>query len=394
MTRKELFVTPRQPDFFRIPSMQSSASPTPARMRGSRPSSGQRRLRMRLASAVSLAMVAVAPCAFAQNVTKPIEVVATVALAARDVAASGESAERKPVDPATAARARSLVEDGIRYENAEGVEKDFARAHALYCAAARLEHADAFLRMGWMYANGRGVAHDDAIAGTLFRRAAALGSEAGERLSRLIRSDRDEVPECLREPVRATGQAPADAQRQDTGPTPTVDQPAVFDAPRLSPDRQSLVRAVLAMARDYRLDPRLVLAIVRAESNFDPLARSPRQAQGLMQLIPETAERFAVRNVLDPLDNLRGGMAYLRWLLSYFRGDVVLALAGYNAGEGAVDRHRGVPPYAETLAYVQRVRALYPNDWHPYDKRVAAASAWTRGRAETAQESAPMTLTR
>ncbi len=376
--------------------MQFSASTAPTRMRESRLSSGQRRLRMHLASAsaVSLAMVALAPSALAQDGTGSRESVATIAMAAGALAASPESGERKPVDPANAARARSLVEDGIRYENAEGVEKDFARAHALYCAAARLEHADAFLRMGWMYANGRGVAHDDAIAGTLFRRAAALGSEVGERLSRLIRSDRDEVPECLREPVRATGQAPADAQRQDTGPTPTVDQPAVFDAPRLSPDRQSLVRAVLAMARDYRLDPRLVLAIVRAESNFDPLARSPRQAQGLMQLIPETAERFAVRNVLDPLDNLRGGMAYLRWLPSYFRGDVVLALAGYNAGEGAVDRHRGVPPYAETLAYVQRVRALYPNDWHPYDKRVAAASAWTRGRAETAQESAPMTLTR
>src|SRR5690606_36276345 len=92
--------------------------------------------------------------------------------------------------------------------------------------------------------------------------------------------------------------------------------------------------------------------------------------------IPETAERFAVRNVLDPVENLRGGMRYLRWLLSYFRGDVALALAGYNAGEGAVDRHRGVPPYAETLAYVRRIRALYPHGHHPFDERLTSPSDW------------------
>jgi len=98
-----------------------------------------------------------------------------------------------------------------------------------------------------------------------------------------------------------------------------------------------------------------VFAVMRAESNFDPLARSSRNAQGLMQLIPETAERFAVRDPLDPVENLRGGMGYLRWLLSYFRGDVVLALAAYNAGEGTVRRYGGVPPFAETRNYVARI---------------------------------------
>lgn len=287
-------------------------------------------------------------------------------------------------------RGRGLVEDGIRYENAEGVDRDFAKAHALYCAAARLDQADAFLRMGWMYANGRGVAHDDAIASTLFRRAAALGSEAGDRLARLIRTDREEIPECLREPVHAASHEAVESVSPDGTPAPVVEQPAIFDAPRQPANRQSVVRTVLAMARDYRLDPRLVLAVVRAESNFDPLARSSRNAQGLMQLIPETAERFAVRNVLDPADNLRGGMAYLRWLLSYFRGDVVLTLAAYNAGEGAVDRHRGVPPFGETLAYVQRIRTLYPHDWHPYDGRVTAPSAWIRSRTDGPAENRPM----
>ncbi len=78
-----------------------------------------------------------------------------------------------------------------------------------------------------------------------------------------------------------------------------------------------------------------------------------------MQLIPETAERFGVHNVWDPVDNLRGGMSYMRWLLDYFKGDLTLALAGYNAGEKAVDRHGGIPPYAETKNYVKQVTAKF-----------------------------------
>ncbi len=279
--------------------------------------------------------------------------------------------------------ARELVRLGIRYEHAEGTERDYARAHALYCEAARLDDADALLRMGWMYANGRGLPRDDAIANTLFRRAAALGNEMGARLARLIRSQDgiDALPECLRAPLHATAETEA---RREAGPTPVIDQPAEFRAAPASIDRRKLVQTVVAMAREFRLDPRLVFAVMRAESNFDPLARSAKNAQGLMQLLPETAERFAVRDILDPVENLRGGMSYLRWLLSYFRGDVVLALAGYNAGEGAVDRHRGVPPYAETLAYVQRIRALYPRDSHPFDARLVAPSPWTQERPQTA----------
>ena len=257
--------------------------------------------------------------------------------------------------------------------------RDYAKAQALYCAAARLDYPDALLRMGWMYANGRGLPRDDSIANTLFRRAAAAGSEMGARLAQMIHGDGAKLPDCLRAPVQVATDA-----RADTGPTPVVDQPAEFRAAPPSIDRRKLVQTVVAMAREYRLDPRLVFAVMRAESNFDPLARSPKNAQGLMQLIPETAERFAVRDVLDPIENLRGGMSYLRWLLSYFRGDVVLALAGYNAGEGAVDRYRGVPPYGETLAYVQRIRALYPRDSHPYDARLVGASPWMQERAKTA----------
>jgi soluble lytic murein transglycosylase-like protein len=98
-----------------------------------------------------------------------------------------------------------------------------------------------------------------------------------------------------------------------------------------------------------------VLAVIAVESNFNPTAVSPKKAQGIMQLVPETAERFGVHDVWNVEQNLRGGMAYLRWLLNYFNGNVKLALAGYNAGEKAVERHGGVPPYAETQEYVQRI---------------------------------------
>jgi soluble lytic murein transglycosylase-like protein len=111
------------------------------------------------------------------------------------------------------------------------------------------------------------------------------------------------------------------------------------------------------------------------ESNFDPAAHSPKDARGLMQLIPATAARFKVTNPHNVDDNLRGGLTYLRWLLAYYRGHVALAAAAYNAGEGAVDRHQGVPPYPETRDYVRRVLQLYGSELHPYDERFAEPSS-------------------
>lgn len=252
-----------------------------------------------------------------------------------------------------------------------------------------MNDADAYLRMGWMYAYGRGEARDDAIAHTLFRRAAALGSEVASRLAGMIHGDGDKLPTCLQ--PRKAGLPPLEL---DPTATPVVSDPARFGPSPTAVERRALVKSVVGLSREFHLDPRLVFAVLRTESNFDPLARSTRNAQGLMQLIPETAERFAVRNAFDPLENLRGGMRYLRWLLSYFRGDVVLALAGYNAGEGAVDRHHGVPPYPETLAYVQRIRALYPHDRHPFDARLAAPSQWLTGSRQTAFDEHERPLTR
>ncbi len=121
---------------------------------------------------------------------------------------------------------------------------------------------------------------------------------------------------------------------------------------RIADRWQHLVRDA---ARRHRLSEALMLAMITVESNGEPRARSPKGAMGLMQLIPATARRFGVSDAYDAAQNLKGGAAYLDFLLDRFRGDVVLALAGYNAGEGAVARHGGVPPFAETRDYVVRV---------------------------------------
>jgi soluble lytic murein transglycosylase-like protein len=107
------------------------------------------------------------------------------------------------------------------------------------------------------------------------------------------------------------------------------------------------------------IDARLVEAVIAAESAFDPRAISKKGAQGLMQLMPDTADRFGVGNVWDPRENIEGGTAYLRWLIQEFDGQLPRVLAAYNAGEGAVTRHGGVPPYPETIEYIDRVLAYY-----------------------------------
>jgi len=123
------------------------------------------------------------------------------------------------------------------------------------------------------------------------------------------------------------------------------------------PGVRALIRRIAPL---WGVDPDLVEALVRVESNYDPFAVSPKGAMGLMQLMPRTAERFQVSNAFDPLQNIEGGTRYLSELLTRY-GEVRLALAAYNAGEEAVDRYQGVPPYHETRRYVGRIlERLHP----------------------------------
>jgi len=113
------------------------------------------------------------------------------------------------------------------------------------------------------------------------------------------------------------------------------------------------------------VDPRFIHAVIRQESQYHPKAASPVGARGLMQLMPATARRFDCDDSNDEACNVAAGTKYLAWLLKRFNGDVKLALAGYNAGEGAVDKYQGVPPYPETQNYVNKIVSHYGKTYHP-----------------------------
>ncbi|RPI26822.1 MAG: lytic transglycosylase domain-containing protein [Acidobacteria bacterium] len=129
-------------------------------------------------------------------------------------------------------------------------------------------------------------------------------------------------------------------------------------------DREQVYLPLIQEAAErYQVSPDLVKAMIRVESNFEPKAVSTKGCRGLMQLHSDTAKRFGVKDVFDPAQNIDGGVKFMRFLLDYFKNDLSLALAGYNAGENAVTRYKGIPPYRETKDYVKKVTALYqPSD--------------------------------
>lgn len=244
----------------------------------------------------------------------------------------------------------ALRNEARTYEHGEGVKRDTAKAIQLYCEASRLGDAESQYSLGWMYANGRGMPRDDATAAYFFNLAAKQGHPQAQRMLRQVGDPVTKPPECL-----------FDSDGHDI-------------VAKAAPDHRKVMELVMRLAPEYGVYPRLAMAVIRTESNFNPGAVSPKNAQGLMQLIPETAARFNVKKPFDPEENIRGGLAYLRWLLAYFKGNVALVAAAYNAGEGAVNRYAGIPPYAETQGYVKRIRETFKRDEHPFDPSVTEPS--------------------
>ncbi|SEI83092.1 transglycosylase SLT domain-containing protein [Nitrosomonas eutropha] len=250
-----------------------------------------------------------------------------------------------------------LVLQARQYEHGEGVPQDRKKAVELYCQAARLGSAEGQYALGWMYANGRGVERNDSIAASLFEMAAARGHTYAQKMLQFMpvpANPKIQLPDCLNKNIYARAKA----------------------TPNKYYVNQSVSVLVEKLAPQYEIDPGLVLAVISVESGFNVQAVSPRNAQGLMQLIPETAERFQVKDAFDAEDNIKGGMAYLRWLLAFFKGDVALVAAAYNAGEGAVEKYRGIPPYPETVKYVDKILSRYNKTTHPYQPGVVSRASF------------------
>ena len=270
-------------------------------------------MRKRLATIVSALAAPIA-------VLAPLAVSATEQLPSfQKVAASGDT--------------RHLTAWGQRYERGVGIGRDPKKAVQLYCKAARKGQVEASYYLGKLYAFGNGVKRDKELGAAWLYKATQGKHRKAANLLKILKVE-------------------GKPKRRASCPLGTGSTRIVS---RRHPASGEIAKLIRNLAPHYSLDPNLVLAVVEAESGFNSSAKSPKNAQGLMQLIPATASRFGVKNVWDPEQNLRGGMAYLRWLLDHFDGDVKLALAGYNAGERAVERHGGIPPYNETQNYVKKI---------------------------------------
>lgn len=275
-------------------------------------------------------------------------------------------------------QASAWREEARAHEHGEGVPRNLDLAVALYCKAALAGDAQARYNLGWIYANGRGMERNDAFAAFFFQLAAEQGDGLAQRMLQSVGPDSAEPP-C----VAALQKATLTQRRASEFPSAGTGLSAVALAnPALLPtnaQQKKIMAIVQRLAPEYGIHPSLAYAIIRAESNFDPQAISNKNAQGLMQLIPETAARFNVRKPLDPEQNIRGGLSYLRWLMAYFKGQVNLVAAAYNAGEGTVERYRGVPPYPETQGYIRRIQEVFTQAQHPYDEAVTKPSShWAR----------------
>ena len=274
---------------------------------------------------------------------------------------------------------RQLLQQAGELETATNTPDGAWQAAVLYCQAARWGSIEGQYRLGMLYAFGQGVPASRPLAAALFSLAALQGHAQADQMLDSIQLTSAELPGCVNQaqlPEKAPASDPLFNGLQPgdlaAGANPSIDRFLLS----LPPRKRWVIPLATTLSAWYALDPKLVLSVIAVESNFETGAASPKAAMGLMQLIPDTAERFNVRNAYDATQNLRGGMRYLRWLLSYYRGNIVYALAAYNAGEKRVDRYQGVPPFPETRAYVRRVIGLYGSVRHGFDESLTLASPW------------------
>lgn len=236
-------------------------------------------------------------------------------------------------------RVVAALEQGLAAELGTGLGRNPELAIALYCDAGSMGSSEGFFRVGRVLAMGPLYLRNPQLANAYFALAARLGHRAA---------------------MDAFDQAVPSAPLEDScGSFSSGFERQGFDldgyVSGLSPARRRIADMIRRQALRLGVDARVALAVALAESNLNARAVSPMNAQGVMQLIPATQERFGVKDAFDAEANVRGGLAYLKWLQARYRGDWGLVAAAYNAGEGAVDRHGGIPPFRETRDYVRRV---------------------------------------
>ncbi|WP_421192611.1 lytic transglycosylase domain-containing protein [Aeromonas jandaei] len=241
-----------------------------------------------------------------------------------------------------APRAMTALRQGQAAQHSGNLQK----AIALYCVAASTGNPEGYFRIGRLLATGPASVRSAKMANSYLAMAMRLGNQQASRYYN-----------------PRVGNAPMGDQ---CGVGMRGGQGSYFALPntpfnveaylaRQSPGKQKLATMLRHAAKRHQVDVRLVLAIAIAESNLESRAVSAKNAQGVMQLIPETQQRFGVTQPFDPAQNIKGGVSYLKWLDRRFDGDWVLISAAYNAGEKAVERYGGIPPYDETREYVKRV---------------------------------------